>query len=114
MFCARFRYALAFLLICVTASAQSPVYLTNLRCENLTDPVALEKITPRLSWNLTGSDRGITQASYHILVATSADKSPTLSKEVTRACLNTSAARLSARISTSPLFVQLSAGASVT
>ncbi|MBC8152107.1 MAG: hypothetical protein H7Z72_04280 [Bacteroidetes bacterium] len=40
------------------AFAQAPVSLTNLRCENLTDSVAIETTAPRLSWSLTGVERG--------------------------------------------------------
>ncbi len=54
--------------------AQSVVSATQLRCENLTNPVALETTKPRLSWQLSGADRGLLQQSYHILVASSAEK----------------------------------------
>ncbi|GEM_PF-195983 len=56
------------------STAQNAIYPTSLRCENLTNPVALETGKPRLSWLVSGSDRGLIQQSYHILVASSADK----------------------------------------
>ncbi|PRY45541.1 alpha-L-rhamnosidase [Spirosoma oryzae] len=54
--------------------AQNAISATALRCENLTNPTALETTKPRLSWQLSGADRGLLQQSYHILVASSAEK----------------------------------------
>ncbi|GAB3565934.1 hypothetical protein GCM10027578_14270 [Spirosoma luteolum] len=63
-----------FFLIQACLFAQAALTPTELRCENLVDPVGLETATPRLSWSLTGPERGIEQAAYHVLVASSAEK----------------------------------------
>ncbi|GAB3764232.1 glycoside hydrolase family 78 protein [Spirosoma pomorum] len=54
--------------------AQHPIAATWLRCENLNNPVALETTTPRLSWQISGTDRGLIQQSYQVLVASSVEK----------------------------------------
>ncbi|WP_316810011.1 alpha-L-rhamnosidase [Pedobacter heparinus] len=55
-----------------TAFAQ--VSLQNLRCEMLQNPVGIDLVQPRLSWEITADQRGVKQTAYHILVASSADK----------------------------------------
>lgn len=41
-----------------------------LRCEMLEAPLGVESAQPRLSWTLAGTGRGVRQAAYQILVAT--------------------------------------------
>lgn len=38
----------------------------DLRCEYLTNPLGLEVVRPRLSWKLSGDQRGVMQAAYQI------------------------------------------------
>ena len=45
--------------------------ITNLKCEYLPDPVAIESQHPTLSWQLTSVHRAKSQKAYHILVASS-------------------------------------------
>ena len=52
--------------------------VTNLRCEYFSEPIGIDVIQPRLSWNIeekeTGSDsRGLKQVAYQVLVASTAD-----------------------------------------
>lgn len=48
--------------------------ISNLRCEYLVDPLGLDETVPRLSWELTGTRRGLRQTAYRILVASSEAK----------------------------------------
>jgi alpha-L-rhamnosidase len=50
------------------------VLLQNLRCEMLANPEGIDVTTPRLSWVLSGDQRGIAQTAYQILVASSPEK----------------------------------------
>lgn len=50
------------------------VKATRLRCEYLTNPLAIDSPQPRLSWVLESSERGVIQDAYQILVATSEKK----------------------------------------
>ena len=45
------------------------VVATRLRCEYLTDPLAVGSPAPRLSWVVEAGARGTRQAAYRILVA---------------------------------------------
>ncbi|MBI1762040.1 MAG: glycoside hydrolase family 78 protein [Acidobacteria bacterium] len=47
---------------------------SGLRCEYLTEPLALETRAPRLSWIVESNVRGARQTAYHILAASSAEK----------------------------------------
>ena len=61
------------LLLLPLATAYAAV--TNLRCENMNNPLGIDMLRPRLSWKLeTGnwkSERGIRQTAYQVLVASS-------------------------------------------
>jgi len=52
--------------------------LTNLRCEYLRDPLGIDELNPRLSWELKASGKNIMQTAYRILVA---DSEEALSKD---------------------------------
>jgi alpha-L-rhamnosidase len=41
----------------------------HLRCEYLTNPLGIDRTTPRLSWEMVDSRRGAAQAAYQILVS---------------------------------------------
>lgn len=47
---------------------------TALRCEYLTEPLAIDARAPRLSWIVESNVRGAKQTAYHILAASSAEK----------------------------------------
>ncbi len=59
---------LAFIL---NARAESVLAVKNLRCEYKTDPIGIDVTTPRLSWELVGTERGVTQKNYEVRVALS-------------------------------------------
>ena len=57
------------------ACTESPVInVTRLRCEQLSDPVGIDRVSPALSWEIVCADRDIHQVSYRILVASSLEK----------------------------------------
>lgn len=43
--------------------------VSNLRCEYLDNPLGMDKPQPRFTWYISGSQRGITQSAYRILVS---------------------------------------------
>ena len=47
--------------------------LTNLRCEYMSDPIGIETISPRFSWELEHPERNQKQSAYQILVASYRD-----------------------------------------
>ncbi|TKC63779.1 alpha-rhamnosidase [Pedobacter hiemivivus] len=69
------RYTiLAAILMLSFTGAFAQVSLQNLRCELLQDPLGIDVVQPRLSWEITSVQRDVKQTAYHILVASSLDK----------------------------------------
>jgi hypothetical protein len=64
-----FEFILA--LACLTASEGAAMTVTNLACEDRTNPLGIDVAQPRLGWILPSSQRGDTQTAYQILVASS-------------------------------------------
>ena len=54
----------------IACGRSSEVLVGDLRVEYLENPKGLEIETPRFSWKLSGSERGISQSGYHVVVAT--------------------------------------------
>ncbi|MDB4583604.1 family 78 glycoside hydrolase catalytic domain [Draconibacterium sp.] len=50
-------------------SEKKTVHPVNLRCENLVNPIAIDRATPLLSWNLETELRGQKQTAYQIIVS---------------------------------------------
>ena len=48
-----------------------PLVVTNLRCEYVVNPVGIDVLRPRLSWQLESTERGTLQTSYEVRVAAS-------------------------------------------
>jgi alpha-L-rhamnosidase len=46
------------------------IKIDNLRCEYLVNPTAIDRVAPRLSWEIVSQEEDIVQKSYSILVAT--------------------------------------------
>src|SRR6267154_4438039 len=63
--------AAAVLCLGYVAVAATPLSVVNLRCEYKTNPVGIDVLQPRLSWELVSSVRATTQAAYQIRVAVS-------------------------------------------
>jgi alpha-L-rhamnosidase len=53
------------------ALAATPLTISNLRCEYKSNPVGIDILEPRLSWELVSSERGTLQTAYQIRLATS-------------------------------------------
>jgi alpha-L-rhamnosidase len=53
------------------ALAATPLAISNLRCEYKSNPVGIDVLQPRLSWELVSSERGTLQTAYQIRLATS-------------------------------------------
>jgi alpha-L-rhamnosidase len=72
------RWALAIGIGLWTAScglaAESPATAQYLRCEYRVDPLGIDVLQPRLSWEMQDARRGALQAAYQVLVASSAEK----------------------------------------
>lgn len=60
---------MVWLFLSLTAFAQPSV--DALRCELLTNPIGVDKTSPRLSWQIQTDERNVVQTAYHILVASS-------------------------------------------
>lgn len=54
--------------------AETKIQLQHLRCELLTDPLGIDVLQPRLSWEVSGAGRGLKQVAYQVLVASSNEK----------------------------------------
>jgi alpha-L-rhamnosidase len=67
----RFFLALG-LALSTSSSIRAKVTCTHLRCEYLTDPLAVDAERPRLSWVIESDERDVHQNLYRILVAGSA------------------------------------------
>jgi len=57
------------LIILVLSSCSNPYQIYDLRCENLTDPLAIDNTTPHLSWKMATTQQGNHQQAYQVLVA---------------------------------------------
>jgi alpha-L-rhamnosidase len=65
------------LLVCLLSlkvAAYAGVSINGLRCEMLNNPVGIDTESPRVSWRISSQERGVTQLSYQILVASSMQK----------------------------------------
>lgn len=61
-------------MLAMLGSCSKKVDLTNLRCEMRVDPEGIDCLAPRLSWEITGEERGVKQQSYRILVASTPEQ----------------------------------------
>mgnify|MGYP001002793410 CR=1 FL=1 len=71
------RYTLVLLSLfcgCAVAMADSPADVEHLRCEYRINPLGIDILTPRLSWEMRDARRGARQTAYQVLVATTADR----------------------------------------
>src|SRR5690606_22520284 len=59
-----------FAVACHVAVAAS-VGVSNLTVEAMTTALGIDATKPRLSWQITGNDRGVRQSAYRILVSSS-------------------------------------------
>ena len=64
-------FAVIALMLAATALGDPPLAVKNLRCEYKTDPLGIDVLKPRLSWELVSGEREVLQTSYEIRVAAS-------------------------------------------
>ena len=68
-----FQYVV--LLLCsFSAMAQNDIKLHHLQCEMLTNPLGIDVLQPRLSWQIITNETEVEQTKYQVLVASSAEK----------------------------------------
>src|SRR6266498_3318130 len=65
------KFALPFVLNLICQCAVTQVQVSNLLCENLTNPIGLDVSVPRFSWQLISDKRNLMQAAYEIRVGNS-------------------------------------------
>ena len=66
---------LACILTCGTKGlASARLGLQDLRCEMLQNPLGIDAVHPRLSWQLVSNGRNIIQTAYQVIVASTAEK----------------------------------------
>nr|WP_121271898.1 alpha-L-rhamnosidase [Pedobacter schmidteae] len=58
------------------------VSVQHLRCELLQNPVGIDVLQPRLSWEISSAEREVKQTAYHILVASSPEKLNTYDADI--------------------------------
>lgn len=56
----------------------SPVCVTDMKTERLTNPLCIDTPTPRLGWVISSSEKDVMQTSAHVIVASTADKAARL------------------------------------
>lgn len=69
-----FSLALFSSIHCFSSEEEKSIRIYDLRTEMLDNPEGIDAINPRLSWKITGKNRGLHQTAYRILVASSAEK----------------------------------------
>jgi alpha-L-rhamnosidase len=67
-------FFLPFLVSADLLQSAQPVNVENLRCEYRENPLGIDNLKPRFSWNLSCQQRGQYQTAYQILVASSPEK----------------------------------------
>jgi len=60
---------IAILLLLSACQKKAEMEIYNLRCENLKEPLGIDKVEPRFSWKIRSSINGTEQTAYQILVA---------------------------------------------
>ena len=71
----RIMQAICLLLMggCLQAAESGSLAVSNLRCEDLVDPIGIDVPKPRLSWQMRSDQQGASQSAYQILCATTPD-----------------------------------------
>ncbi len=68
----KIKFLIAFLMTGLISAAQ--VTIKNLRCEMLVNPLGIDAVQPRFSWQLESEQRNVVQNSYQIIVSSSEQK----------------------------------------
>ncbi len=70
----RILFFLGVLILLFSNYSYAQIQIQDLTCEHLTNPLAIDVLEPRLSWQLTGDERGIEQTAYQVVVASTREK----------------------------------------
>lgn len=70
----KLSYLLLAILFLSFKQEEKAINLNHLRCELLVNPVGIDVINPRLSWEIKANLRGVEQIVYQVLVASSVEK----------------------------------------
>ena len=71
----KFFYSLSLLLFFfLCEELRADTVITEIRTEQLVAPVGIDAPAPRLSWQITSTERNVMQTGYHILVSSSPEK----------------------------------------
>ncbi|MCZ4224825.1 family 78 glycoside hydrolase catalytic domain [Pedobacter rhodius] len=60
---------ITFILTCLLTQLFAQVAVTGLKCEYRDNPLGIETLNPRLSWQLTSQNQNVVQTAYRILVS---------------------------------------------
>lgn len=63
------KFSIFLLLIVSCKEERIQLEITNLRCENKSEPLGVDIVKPRFSWMMESAQRGAKQSAYQILVA---------------------------------------------
>lgn len=66
-----FACIVVILFLASVSVAATPLAVTNLRCEYKTNPIGIDVLKPRMSWELISTERGTMQTAYQIHVGAS-------------------------------------------
>ncbi|CAN5683258.1 hypothetical protein BH11BAC3_BH11BAC3_17410 [soil metagenome] len=65
----KLKFLISFLIVGFISTAQ--VKVQNLRCEMLTNPLGIDALPPRFSWQLESGEHNVVQLSYQLIVSSS-------------------------------------------
>jgi alpha-L-rhamnosidase len=68
------RYITILLLLLIGGTVSAQVSLQNLRCEMQTDPMGIDVLHPRLSWEIASVQGNVRQTAYQLIIASSREK----------------------------------------
>ena len=61
--------SITILVLCCNSLENNGIHVVNLKCENHVNPIAIDRSTPLLSWNLVSDEKDQKQLAYQILVS---------------------------------------------
>lgn len=68
------KHITSFIFLLCLAAASPAQQLQNLRCEMLSNPTGIDVNQPRLSWQITATQKNVQQTAYQVIVASSPEK----------------------------------------
>lgn len=68
------KQLLLFITCCLSLTTQAAVSVSNLKAEQMVNPIGVDATTPRLSWQISSDQNEVMQTAYQILVASSPEE----------------------------------------